>query len=97
VLAAAAAVYHSVAVAAGTLAEVYPFPRDVAPLPSAVPPNVEAEYREAELCASAGAWRAGSAMLRSALEKALIANGYTKGKLEPRIAADGVITAARKQ
>jgi hypothetical protein len=39
-------------------------------------------------------------MCRSALEKALKVNGYTKGSLQTKIddaAADGVITAARKQ
>ena len=41
-----------------------------------------------------------SALLRSTLEKALKANGYTKSSLEQKIddaASDGVITAARKQ
>jgi hypothetical protein len=39
-------------------------------------------------------------MVRSALEKVLKANGYTKGRLNEKIdaaASDGVITAARKQ
>ena len=78
----------------------YPSCCESAPLPKGVPPGVEAEYREAELCASAGAWRAGSALLRSALEKTLGANGYTKGSLKDRIdeaAVDGVITAARRE
>jgi hypothetical protein len=58
-----------------------------------------AEYREAELCASVGAWRAGSALICSALEKTLSANGYVRGSLAARIdeaAGDGVITAARR-
>jgi hypothetical protein len=70
------------------------------PLPQGVPEGVVAEYREAELCASVGAWRAGSALIRSALEKTLSANGYSKGTLAARIdeaAGDGVITAARRQ
>jgi Domain of unknown function (DUF4145) len=78
----------------------YPSCRESAPIPKGVPPGVEAEYRESELCASAGAWRAGSALLRSALEKTLRANGYTKGSLKERIddaAKEGVITAARRQ
>jgi len=78
----------------------YPTCRESATLPKAVPPGVESEYREAELCASAGAWRAGSALLRSALEKTLIANGYLTGSLKARIddaAKEGVITAARRQ
>ena len=69
-------------------------------LPSEVPDGIVNEYREAEVCASAEAWRAASAMLRSTLEKTLKANGYTKGKLYQKIeaaAADGVITAARKK
>jgi Domain of unknown function (DUF4145) len=71
-----------------------------APLPAAVPEGVVKEYREAELCASVEAWRAASALLRSTLEKALKANGYTKGVLQQKIddaAADGVITSARRQ
>jgi hypothetical protein len=78
----------------------YPACLDSAPLPKGVPTGVEAEYREAELCASAGAWRAGSALLRSALEKTLVENGYVKGSLKDRIddaAKEGVITAARRQ
>jgi hypothetical protein len=78
----------------------YPSCRESGTLPNGVPQGVESEYREAELCASAGAWRAGSALLRSALEKTLDANGYTKGSLKDRIdqaAADGIITAARRQ
>ncbi len=54
--------------------------------------------REAERCAAVGAWRAASAMLRSALEKTLKANGYTNGNLAQKIdaaAVDGVIPAAR--
>jgi hypothetical protein len=87
-------------VAAGTLLDFYPLSRETAKLPVDVPPDVVAEYREAELCASVGAWRAGSALLRSALEKTLKANGYTKGKLFDKIdmaAADGVITGARQK
>lgn len=71
-----------------------------APVPAAVPEGIRKEYREAELCASVEAWRAASALLRSTLEKALKANGYTKGSLEAKIdeaARDGVITAARSQ
>lgn len=71
-----------------------------APLPAGVPDGIAKEYREAEVCASVEAWRAASALLRSTLEKTLKANGYTKGTLEAKIddaAADGVITAARRQ
>ena len=69
-------------------------------IPSGLPDGVQREFREAELCASVQAWRAGSALFRSALEKVLRANGYHKGSLADRIdeaAADGVITAARSK
>ena len=69
-------------------------------MPTAVPEGVRKEFREAELCASVEAWRGASALLRSVIEKALNSNGYTKGTLQQKIdaaAADGVITAARKQ
>lgn len=78
------------------------YPRAIAsaPLSKKVPEGIRNEYREAELCASVDAWRGASALLRSALEKVLKANGYTKGTLQAKIDAaadDGVITAARKQ
>ncbi len=71
-----------------------------APLPKDTPKDIIAEVREAERCAAVGAWRAASAMLRSALEKTLNANGYDEPKLVHKIdsaAADTVITDARKQ
>jgi len=76
------------------------------PLPAAVPAEIQAEFREAELCAAFKANRAASALYRSVLEKVLKANGYTKGNdpslrdLQKRIecsAADGVITDARRK
>jgi len=78
------------------------FPRSLqtAALPTGVPESIVREYREAELCASADAWRGASALLRSVLEKTLKANGYVAGSLENKIdeaAADGVITKARSQ
>lgn len=78
----------------------YPASIEVAPIPAGVPEGIVAEYREAELCASAAAYRAGSALLRSVLEKTLRANGYVNGSLAARIdeaAGDNVITAARRQ
>jgi len=78
----------------------YPPSLDVAPLPAGVPAGIVAEYREAELCASAVAYRAASALLRSALEKTLRANGYVNGSLAARVdeaAGHNVITAARRQ
>ncbi len=84
----------------GMLVEFYPTAIDRATLPATVPPSLSGDFREAETCASVGAWRGASALLRSVLEKTLIANGYTKGSLSARIddaAADGVITAARQK
>jgi hypothetical protein len=84
----------------GTLLEFFPRTIDALTIPKAVPSGVQSEFREAELCASVGAWRAGSSLLRSALEKTLRANGYDKGSLADRIdqaAADGTITAARSK
>jgi hypothetical protein len=88
------------------LESFYPVSIDAAPLPSAVPSDIEKEFREAERCAAFGANRAASALFRSALEKTLKANGYTKTidrslvDLRKRIdaaAADGIITAARQK
>ncbi len=88
------------------LESFFPFSIDIAPLPSAVPADIQAEFREAELCASFDANRAASALFRSVLEKALKANGYTKTNdpslrdLQKRIdaaATDGVITDARRK
>jgi hypothetical protein len=88
------------------LNDFYPFSIDSATLPTSVPTDVQAEFREAEKCQAIGMNRAASALYRSALEKTLKANGYTKGTdpslkdLQKRIdaaAADGVITQARQK
>lgn len=82
------------------LDEFFPPAIDRLKLPDKVPGGVAAEFTEAEVCASVHAWRAASALLRSALEKTLAANGYDKGPLAGRIdeaAKDGVITAARQK
>jgi len=82
------------------LAAFYPHQLVPARLPEGVPEGVVLELREGELCASAGAFRAGVMMLRSALEKVLGANGYTKkrdGDLKARIdaaARDGAMTTS---
>jgi hypothetical protein len=84
----------------GVMEWFFPAPMDRAQLPSAVPAGIQAEYREAELCASVGAWRAASGLLRSTLEKTLKDNGYTKGTLEAKIdqaAGDGIITESRRK
>lgn len=85
---------------AGVLEEFYPVAIDRAPLPNNTPADLVSECREAEVCLAYGALRAASALFRSTLEKALKANGYTTGSLQQKIdeaAADGVITASRKQ
>jgi hypothetical protein len=49
---------------------------------------------------SVEAWRGAAALLRSALEKALKANGYDEKDLYKKVeaaGADGVITSARRQ
>jgi hypothetical protein len=88
------------------LEDFFPFFLDAAPLPSAVPTEIAAEFREAERCASLGANRAASALFRSVLEKTLKVNGYTRSNdpslkdLQKRIdaaAADGIITDARRK
>jgi hypothetical protein len=84
----------------GVLGRLLPRTIDSLSLPSAVPDGIKREFQEAELCASVEAWRGGSALLRSTLEKTLSANGYKKGTLAERIdeaAADGAITAARSK
>jgi hypothetical protein len=84
----------------GELTEFWPISISSLPIPEKVPSGVKSEFREAELCASVGAWRAGSSLLRSTLEKTLRANGYDRGSLADRIdqaAADGAITAARSK
>ncbi|MEY9184980.1 DUF4145 domain-containing protein [Bradyrhizobium sp. USDA 313] len=82
------------------LVDFYPRTLNTASIPQGVPADLKAEFREAEIVASVGAWRAASAMLRSTLEKTLKHNGYAKGSLAAKIdeaAADGVITAARSK
>ena len=54
-------------------------------LPEDVPRDLFAEVREAEWAASVGAFRAATALLRSALEKTLKSNGYVEGVLARKI------------
>jgi hypothetical protein len=54
------------------LEDFYPISIDAAPLPHALPPDIQAEFREGERCASFGASRAASALFRSVLEKTLM-------------------------
>lgn len=81
------------------LAYFHPEAAESLPLPADVPPDIEAEFREAERCLAAGCFRAAAALFRSTLDKTLSENGYRKSSLKARIdeaAKDGVITAARK-
>jgi Domain of unknown function (DUF4145) len=87
------------------LESFFPVSTEPATLPASVPQEIQAEFREAELCAANGANRAASALFRSVLEKTLKLNGYVKGNdpsltdLQKRIdaaAADGAITDARR-
>ncbi len=94
------------------LESFYPVAVECLNLPAMVPNDISGEFREAELVASHGAYRAASALLRSVLEKVLTKNGYTEvdvdnnGKkfksksLKHRIDAaadDGVITESRRK
>lgn len=82
------------------LAWFWPTSRPVAKLPDGVPKGVIEEYREAETCMSVEAWRGAAALLRSALEKTLKANGYDEKDLYKKIEAageDSVITSSRRQ
>jgi hypothetical protein len=94
------------------LESFYPVAVETLNLPSIVPFDVIKEFREAELVAAQGAYRAASALLRSVLEKVLTKNGYievdvdSNGKkfksksLKHRIDAaadDGVITESRRK
>ena len=93
---------HEASGRSGRLVDFFPFVPKSAPLPKATPDDLRAEFREAELCGAIHAWRAASAMLRSVLEKTLLANGYAgkDGPLEKWIdaaASDGVLGEPRRQ
>lgn len=84
----------------GRLSSFWPHAIECSRLPPEAPKGIESEFREAEAAISARAWRGAAALLRSALEKVLTANGYDNGSLFERIetaAADGVITSARRR
>lgn len=69
-------------------------------VPRGTPEGVVMEFAEAQICMAASAWRAGAALLRSTLEKTLLANGYKERALFEKIEAaakDGAITSARRQ
>lgn len=82
----------------GEVEDFYPVGIDKAKVPNNTPKEILAELREAELCTLVKAWRSGSAMLRSVLEKVLIKNGYNERRLIDKINAaskDGIITESR--
>jgi len=84
----------------GVLDSFWPSSITSAKLPDNAPEQVEKELREAESCMSVEAWRGAAALLRSALEKTLIENGYDERNLYQKIEAagnDGIITSARRQ
>lgn len=85
--------------ATAVMERFYPTVAETLKLPEGIPEGIAAEFREAETCINAEAYRAASAMFRSTLEKVLRANGYVKGTLAERIddaAKDGIITEARR-
>jgi Arc/MetJ-type ribon-helix-helix transcriptional regulator len=82
------------------MVDFYPTAPEGHTLPTGTPDALRQEMREAELAAGAGAFRAASDALRTALEKTLKQNGYRKGSLQDKIEAaarDGLITQARKR
>lgn len=82
----------------GIVVDFYPIGISKAKVPENIPESILAELREAKCCTSARAWRAGSAMLRSVLEKVFKENGYAKGVLKDKINEankDGIITDSR--
>lgn len=82
----------------GAIEEFYPIGIESVKVPNSVPTEIIAELKEAELCATVKAWRAGSALIRSALEKVFVINGYNEKDLFKKIEAakkDGVITDSR--
>jgi hypothetical protein len=84
----------------GALGEFFPVSIEHAKLPQAVPAAIVNEFREGELCAAHGAYRAASALMRSVLEKALKDSGYISGQLYHKIkasAADAIIADSRRQ
>ena len=60
----------------GVLESFWPSSITSAKLPDNTPEQIEKELREAESCMSVEAWRGAAALLRSALEKILVENGY---------------------
>ena len=85
-------------VAEGELISFHPRAIEARALPDAAPTGIAAEFREAERCIASEAWRAASALFRSALGKTMRANGYLEGSLKARIdeaVKDTVITGSR--
>ncbi len=84
----------------GALEWFFPMSIESLEVPAKTYKPVRREFKEAELCASVGARRAGAAMLRSTLEKVLRDHGYTERHLTVNIknaGEDGVITLVLKR
>ena len=82
------------------LEKFWPSSKPTEVVPDLTPDFIVKELREAESCMEVNAWRASAAMLRSTIEKTLIANSYNERNLYLKIEAagkDGVITSARRQ
>lgn len=90
------------------LVDFYPRAVTQAKLPAQVPTGIVNEFREAERDAGNGEYRSATGLIRSVLDKTLLANGYATppaGKtFKPRLvdqinlaADDGIITQARRQ
>lgn len=82
----------------GAIEEFYPIGIEKTKIPNSVPTEIVEELHEAELCSTVKAWRAGSALIRSVLEKVFIVNGYNEKDLFNKIEAskkDGIITDSR--
>lgn len=97
---AVAKIHANDSVRAGSLESFLPMAVPPATIPEGVPEGIKSEFREAELCTGNGAYRAGSAMLRSVLEKTLRGYGYEGRNLEVKIdaaAADGILTDTLKK
>lgn len=91
---------------AAVLVEFSPRAIEYASFRFKLPPELESEFREAELCAGNGANRAAAALYRSTLEKVLKANGYRK-EIDPKVSnllkgidaacGDNLISEARRK
>ena len=71
--------YQAAAKYPGSFSKLIDFHPEVVerlPLPSAVPPGIATEFREAEACLDAKCHRAAAGLFRSVLDKTMRGNGY---------------------